>query len=47
MMYAGDEHHTDDITSGFLEELDDYDADARLAQYDDDPNPYLGTYSEE
>ena len=27
--------------------MDAYDADAMMAQYDDDPNPYAGTYSEE
>ena len=31
------------------EDFDDWDfgADSYLAQFDDDPNPYLGTYSEE
>lgn len=26
---------------------DEFDDDSHLAQYDDDPNPYHGTYSEE
>lgn len=28
-------------------EISDADDDSHLAQYDDDPNPYSGTYSEE
>ena len=36
-MYAGDELYDDDVTSGPIED----------GRYDDDPNPYEGTMSDE
>ena len=44
-----EDHFNDDMTD---QEIDDYwrieqENDAYLSQYDDDPNPYHGTYSEE
>ena len=44
-----EDHFDDDMTE---QEIDDYwrieqEADAYQSQYDDDPNPYHGTYSEE
>ena len=53
-MYSGDEDYDDDVTSGILvdEDLLDADEDDGAAYedfhgiFDDDPNPYDGTYSE-
>ena len=49
-MYAGDEDNDDDVTSGPI--IDDdgaYDPwnDIEQGRWDDDPNPYHGTYSED
>lgn len=37
----------DDTSHDEEVEQEDWYAEARLAQYDDDPNPYHGDYSEE
>jgi hypothetical protein len=42
MMFAGDEEYDDDVTSGIFDDSG-WDDDGR---HDDDPSPYLGTYSE-
>jgi hypothetical protein len=48
-IYSGDDFYDDDVTSGPIDDDHDYDPwnDIDQGRYDDDPNPYFGTYSED